>query len=218
MFSVSTVLGEKASEVKQSWGSSAKPSGRRPPAQWTGRGQLNEGVIFGELRVLLFVCLKSVHGWMGMNVRVNVLKKPFLCADSGKWRKMSRAWPSMSAITTSSGSTCPSHQESAWGAAEARQERLIVEVVRKGIVAGRCCIICWTHLEMFSVSTVLVEKVSHVDQSWGSSAKLPGRCPPAHWTGRGQLKEGVMFGELRVLFFVLGVCLGGWEWMCEWMS
>ena len=41
----------------------------------------------------------------------------------------------MSAITTSSGSTCPSHQESAWGAAEARQERVIVEVVRKSIIA-----------------------------------------------------------------------------------
>jgi len=42
----------------------------------------------------------------------------------------------MSAITTSSDSTCPSQQESAWGAAEARQERVIVEVVRKAIVAG----------------------------------------------------------------------------------
>ena len=41
----------------------------------------------------------------------------------------------MSAITTSSGSTCPSHQESAWGAAVARQEIVIVEVVRKAIVA-----------------------------------------------------------------------------------
>ena len=41
----------------------------------------------------------------------------------------------MSAITTSSDSTCPSHQESAWGAAEARQERVIVEVVRKAIIA-----------------------------------------------------------------------------------
>ena len=37
---------------------------------------------------------------------------------------------------------CPSHQESAWGAAEARQERVILEVVRKYIVAGRCFIIC----------------------------------------------------------------------------
>ena len=41
----------------------------------------------------------------------------------------------MSAITTSSDSTCPSHQESAWGAAEARQEKFIVEVVRKAIIA-----------------------------------------------------------------------------------
>ncbi len=41
----------------------------------------------------------------------------------------------MSAITTSSGTTCPSHQESAWGAAEARQERVILEFVRKAIVA-----------------------------------------------------------------------------------
>ena len=75
---------------------------------------------------------------------------------------MSRAWPPLSAITTSSGSTCPSHQESAWGAAEARQERVIVDVVRKAIIAGRYSIICWTHLQMFSVSTVLGEKASDV--------------------------------------------------------
>ena len=67
-----------------------------------------------------------------MGVRVNVFTMPFLGADSGPWRKMSRAWPPMSAITTSSGSTCPSHQDSDWGATEARQERGIVEVVRKG--------------------------------------------------------------------------------------
>ena len=31
-----------------------------------------------------------------------------------------------------------------------------------------------------------------------------------HWTGRGQLIEGVMFGELNVsLFVTLGVCTGG---------
>ena len=68
MFSVSTVLDEKASDVEQSCGVSAKLPGRRPPAHWTGRGQVNEGVMFGELRVLLFVCLKSVHGWMGKDV------------------------------------------------------------------------------------------------------------------------------------------------------
>ena len=141
---------------------------------------------------------------MGMDVWVNVFKKPFLCADSGPWRKMSRAWPAMSAITTSSGSTCPSHQESACGAAEARQERCIVEVVRKGIVGGRCWNICWTHLQMFSVSTVLGDKASEVEQPCGSSVQLPGRRPPPHWTGRRPLNEGIMFGQLsdlRFLFF-----------------
>ena len=71
----------------------------------------------------------------------------------------------MSAITTSSGSTCPSHQESAWGAAVARQEIVIVEVVRKAIVPGQFCSIFLTHLQMFSVSTVLDEKASDVEQS-----------------------------------------------------
>ena len=28
-------------------------------------------------------------------------------------------------------------------------ERVIVEAVRKGIVVGKCCIMCWTHLQMF---------------------------------------------------------------------
>ena len=51
---------------------------------------------------------------------------------------------------------------------------------------------------MFSVSTVIGEKASEVEQSRGASAKLPGRRPPPHWTGRGLLNEFVMFGELRV--------------------
>ena len=134
---------------------------------------------------------------MGMDVWVNVFTMPFSCADSGPWRRMSWAWPPMSPITTSSGSTCPSHQESAWGAAEARQERLIVEVVRKSTVVGKCWTLCWTHLQMFSVSTVLGEKASDVEQSWGTSAKLPGRRPPPLWIGRGQLKEGFISGEFR---------------------
>ncbi len=56
---------------------------------------------------------------------------------------------------------------------------------------------------MFSVSTVLGKKASDVEQSWGASAELPGRRAPLRWTGRGQLYEGIMFGELKVLFFVL---------------
>ena len=79
---------------------------------------------------------------MVMDVCVNVFRMPFLCADSGPWRKMSRALPAMSAITTSSGSTCPSHQESTWGTAEGSQERAILEVVRKGIVVWKCWSMC----------------------------------------------------------------------------
>ena len=222
MFSVSTVLGEKASDVEQRWGASAKLPDRRPRPHWTGRGPVNEGIMFGELKFffafLFCFVLSSVHGCMGMAVWVNVFRVPFLRADSGPWRKMSRAWPAMSAITTSSGSTCLSDHVSAWGAAECRQERVIVEVVRKFIIAGWCSIICWTHLQMFSVSTVLGVNTSEVEQPRGASAKLPGRRPAAHWTGRGQLNKCVLFGELRVLLFVLGVCMAGQEWMCEWMS
>ena len=57
MFSVSTVLGDKASEVKQPLGASAKL-----PEHWTGRGPVNESVMFGELMGLFFHCFRSVHG------------------------------------------------------------------------------------------------------------------------------------------------------------
>ena len=202
MFSVSTVLGEKATGVEQSRGASAKLPGRRH--HHTGQEEYYRKkatclVSWG------FCSLFVLWGCMGMDVWVNVFTMPFLFADSGPWRKMSRAWPAMSAIMTSSGSTCPSHQESAWWAAEARQEQVIVEVVRKGTVAGKCCSICWTHLQMFSVSFV-PEEASDVEQCWGGSAKLPGRRPPSHWTGRGQVNEGVMFSELRVLLFMYYEC------------
>ena len=42
---------------------------------------------------------------------------------------------------------------------------------------------------MFSVSTVLGEKASDVEQSREANAKVPGRLPPEHWTGRGRVKE-----------------------------
>ena len=49
-----------------------------------------------------------------------------------------------------SGSTCsdestlavPNHQQSGWGATEARQEKVILEVVRKGIFVAKCWSIC----------------------------------------------------------------------------
>ena len=120
MFSVRSVLGQGVRR-----GAGAKLPENRPPAHGTGRGPVNKGIMFGELSILLLLFLRffrSVRGCMGMDVWVNVFPMPFLCADSGPWRKMSRAWPAMSAITTSSGSTCPSHQESAWGGVEAIQE------------------------------------------------------------------------------------------------
>ena len=106
-----------------------RTSKRRHHVWWVER--------FLLLFVILFLFLRRVHGCMGMDVWVNVFTMPFLCANSGPWRTMSRAWPAMSAITTSSGSTCPSHQESAWGAAVARQEKIIVAVARKAILAGK---------------------------------------------------------------------------------
>ena len=54
---------------------------------------------------------------------------------------------------------------------------------------------------MFFVSTVLGEKSSDVEQSRVASAKLPGRRLPPHWTGRGPVKKGIMFGELSVFSF-----------------
>ena len=126
----------------------------------------------------LFVLRVCMGEWEWMGEWMFVFRMPFLCAESGPWRKMSRAWPAMSAITTSSGSTCPSHQESAWWAAEARQEKVIVEPVRKAIVVGKCWSMCWTHVQMFSVSTVLGEKASDVEKSWGAGAKLVESRPP----------------------------------------
>ena len=41
-----------------------------------------------------------------------------------------------------------------------------------------------------------------MEQSFGVSAKLPGRRPPPQWTERRQLIEVVMFGEFRVLLLV----------------
>ena len=186
MFSVSTVLGKKASTVEQSWGEvpiflgvalhhtgQEKTTKRKHHVWWVEH--------FAFLFSLFF--FRRVHGCVGMDVWVNAFAMPFLYADSGPWRKMSRAWPPMSAILTSSRSTCPSHQESAWGTAEARQGKVIVEVVRKAIVVGKCWSMRWTHLQMFSVSTVLGKKASTVEQSWGEGANLPGRRSSPHWTG-----------------------------------
>ena len=111
--------------MEQSWGASAKLPCRRPPPLWTGRGQLNQGVTFSELMVLLFVLGVCMGGWEWMCEWMFAFTMPFLCVDSGPWRRMSGAWPAMSAITTSSGSACPSHRVSTWVDAELRQERFL---------------------------------------------------------------------------------------------
>ena len=139
----------------------------------TSRGLLNEVVMFGELRILLFVCFRSVDGWMGMDVWVNVCLYDAI---------------------------------------------LIVEVVRKAIVARRSWSICWTHLQTFSISTVLGQKASDVEHSRGASAKLPESRPPPHWTGWILQKEGHMFSELSVLFFLCVMSVHGCMGMDVWVN
>ena len=48
---------------------------------------------------------------------------------------------------------------------------------------------------MLSVSTVLAEKASDVEQSYGEGAKLAGRRPPPRCAGRVLQEEGHMFSE-----------------------
>ena len=90
-------IGEKSSDLEQSWAASAKLPGRRPPPHWTGRGPGNEGLMFGELSVsfvfflffsfflsfllLLFLLMRSLPVCMGMDVWVNVFRMLCLCVD-----------------------------------------------------------------------------------------------------------------------------------------
>ena len=62
---------------------------------------------------------------------------------------------------------------------------------------------------MFSIRIVLGDKASEVEQV----PNIPEGRPPAHWTGRGRVNEGIMFGDLSILLllfvrFLLGVCMG----------
>ena len=99
------------------------------------QGQLSKGDMFGELKVLLIVSFRSVHGWMWVDVWVNVHHSCAQTLDHG--------------------------------------------------------------------------------ESWlGASTKLPGHRPPSHWTGRGQINEGILFGELSVLLFVCFRSVHGWIGYC----
>ena len=73
---------------------------------------------------------------------------------------------------------------------------------------------------MFSVSTVLGDKASKVEVTrppkWSSlQEQVPSFLAIDHHHIGQEDNKGVMFGELRVLLFVLGVCMGGWEQMYE---
>ena len=97
------------------------------------------------------------------------------------------------------------------GAAEARQEKVLVEVLR------HCCRAVLEYLLKTSRNVFcqhcLRRERSEVEQSIGAGAKLSGRRPPAHWTEIGPVNEGIMFGQLsvslfcfRFLFFVFEEC------------
>ena len=179
--------------MDHSWGASAKLPGRRPPPHWTGRGQAKEGVMFGELRILLFGCFRSTHGWMGMDVWANVrLYNAIL---------VRRSWSVEKDV-----------QGVTWNIREN-------DIIRQHVSESRC----WTQLQRFCVSTVLGKKASTVEESWGAGANRPGRRPPPHWTGRGPANESIMFGEWSILlFFCFRVCFSfcflrsvhAFMWMC----
>ena len=89
---------------------------------------------------------------------------------------------------------------------------MLWRLLERGLLPGDVAVFV-EHIYKCFVSTVLGEKACDVVQSRGASAELRDRRPTPYWTG--QLNEGFMFGELRVLLFVLVVCMGVWEWLCE---
>ncbi len=76
--------------------------------------------------------------------------------------------------------------------------RVIVEVVRKGIVVGQML----QYLLNTSTNVFCQYCPRREGLRRGAGAKLPDRRPPPHWTGRGPVNEGIMFGELSVLLFL----------------
>ena len=120
MFSVSIVLGEKASDEEDL-------SSFLAVAHHHFRQEEDNSTIASHLVSWRFYSVfgECMGGWEWMCESMVVFTMLFLCVDSGPWRRMSRAWPAMSAITTSSGSTCPSHRVSTWVAAELKQERFL---------------------------------------------------------------------------------------------
>ena len=97
--------------------------------------------MFGQLIGLVFLFLfffffflKSVHGCMGMVCEWMSLQcHSCQWADSGPWRKMSWAWPRISTKTTS-GTTCPSHQESAGELLKPGRKRLLWRLLDRALL------------------------------------------------------------------------------------
>ena len=129
-----------------------------------------------------------------------------ICTDSGLWGKMLRAWPAMSSMMTSSGSTWQSHQESAWRVAQARKDG-------RSWMKGQC----WSWM-VSNTSANCFFKYCLRWEGLQSRQALRSRQQPSRMSpttldssrrGRGLLAEYIMFGEW--------VWMGEWEWMCEWM-
>ena len=130
-------------DLGSGWG--AKLPESRPPEHWTRRGPVKEFIMFGELSILLLLFMpffRSVHGRVGMHVWVNVFIMPFLSADSGPWRRMSRAWPAMSAITTSSGSNVRVTSSQPGELLKPSRKRLLWRLLERALLSGnvRVCV------------------------------------------------------------------------------
>ena len=107
---------------------------------------------------------------------MNVFTMPFFGADSGPWRKMSRARPATSAITTSSGCTCPSHRESAWGNRKPGRKGLLWRLLERRLLAGDVGIFV-EHI--YKCFVPLLSYASDVGQSLGAGVKLLGPSFPS---------------------------------------
>ena len=113
---------------------------------------------------------RSTHGWIGMDVWVNVFTMQLLRADYWPWRKMSRAWPPMSAITTSSDFTCPSHQEFSLGSCCSQAGKGYCG----GCYKGHCCrAIC---IYLLNTSTNIFSRHCPRREDLGRGAVLKSIC------------------------------------------
>ena len=126
-FSGNTVLGEKASEVGQTRGAGSNLC-ECHLLHWTAATQEEDYYLNLSCLVSFWFCSQVIFRvWMGEWEWTCEWMYDFpmtiICTDSGLWGKMWRAWPPMFVMKTLSGTTCQSHQESAWGATQARKDR-----------------------------------------------------------------------------------------------